>query len=118
MKRIRFFLELPFVCLFLTGALTVGTHTISWHGPAKEKTALSAFDENQPKEQTARVTLTAYCSGCHQSGRSGMDFDAAALDLEAMRRNRFDWERVVEKLKTHEMPPAFSPQPSSRNAKS
>jgi len=55
--------------------------------------------------------IRAYCSGCHVSGRSGVDFDDAALDLEVMRNDREIWIKAVEHLRSRKMPPPRSAQP-------
>ncbi|MBI1833032.1 MAG: DUF1592 domain-containing protein [Planctomycetes bacterium] len=112
MRPMRVLLELPILCLLVTGAAGIGSHLIpSAQGPKQSNTDSYVADD-LPLEQKARSVLSVYCSSCHQSGRSGMDFDDDALNLDAMRRNRDAWQEVIERVRGHKMPPRRFPQPS------
>ena len=64
-------------------------------------------------ERTVRPVLAGNCYGCHNTARatSGLDLQslAAAPDVQ---QNREQWEAVLQKLSSGEMPPKGVPHPS------
>ena len=110
--RLRIMLELPVLCSLITGALMIGVHTINWveivGNPGKDRPEFTSA----PLMETHFIAH--YCSGCHHAGRSGIDFDEELLTLEAMRSEPAVWRQVVEKLRSHAMPPRGFPQPTAR----
>ncbi|MDP9170360.1 MAG: c-type cytochrome, partial [Acidobacteriota bacterium] len=58
------------------------------------------------------------CFGCHsdklQSG--GLNLQALAK-AEAVAKDRAEWEKVLEKLRTGQMPPAGMPRPADADLK-
>jgi hypothetical protein len=111
MMRIRALLETPIVCLLLVGALMIAAHTIDWPIVAGSRAQV-----RRPEFSSGQLTgpdiIEIYCSGCHHAGRSGVDFDVEMLTLDAMRSDRETWAQVVDKLRSHAMPPRKFPQPS------
>ncbi len=54
------------------------------------------------------------CSGCHNASVKAGDLDLTALrTADTFEKDRESWERVVEKLKLGQMPPAGVPHPQS-----
>lgn len=113
MRRFRNLLEFPYLCLFFVGVAGVVAHTFVWMQPVKAPTVAFVDDPNMPLETKARAALGMYCGSCHQSGRSGMDLDENALDLDTMRRHRSEWLEVVDRIRNHKMPPRRFPQPTA-----
>ncbi|HEV8395117.1 MAG TPA: DUF1592 domain-containing protein [Vicinamibacterales bacterium] len=82
----------------LTGA-RAGTQVAP--APVPPTTALSAV----------RATLDRYCLGCHNDRLRTGGLSLATLDPSAVGGYNGVWERVVRKLRTHEMPPAGAIRP-------
>jgi mono/diheme cytochrome c family protein len=58
--------------------------------------------------------LGQYCADCHGDGAHEGDFTYDRCDdLDALKRDRHVWTRVLKKLKTEAMPPADADQPSA-----
>ena len=118
MSRLRLLLEMLLLCLFATAAFTIAAHTFPWPGSsgiehAPGEIGPGMIETTRPLGERARLAIKTYCSGCHQSGRSGVDFNDETLDLEVMRRERSAWEEVAARLRRREMPPRKFPQPSA-----
>ena len=60
---------------------------------------------------TVRATLNRYCLSCHNDRLRTGGLSLAALDPSAVGGHADIWERVVRKLRTHEMPPTGLPRP-------
>jgi mono/diheme cytochrome c family protein len=81
--------------------------------------SLSLF-ETRAVGQTAgpdqhRAMLNTYCIGCH-NGRAkigGLALDG--LDLQGAADSAETWEKVLRKLRGHQMPPPGSPQPPQKD---
>jgi len=58
-----------------------------------------------------RATLDRYCLGCHNDRLRTGGLSLANLDPSAVGGHAEVWERVVRKLRTHEMPPAGTLRP-------
>src|SRR5713101_6825483 len=88
-----------------------GADFLPWHELLREGNRPAGPEEAHVPEEAAAGLLMTYCRGCHSSGRTKVDLDGFP-DAQAIRRDRGDWEKVAQKLRTGEMPPAGSPQPS------
>jgi hypothetical protein len=64
-----------------------------------------------PPSSPVRATLDRYCLGCHNDRLRTGGLSLVALDPAAVGGHADVWERVVRKLRTHEMPPAGAPRP-------
>jgi hypothetical protein len=58
-----------------------------------------------------RATLDRYCLGCHNDRARVGGLSLANLDPSAVGGHVAVWEKVVRKLRTHEMPPAGAARP-------
>jgi hypothetical protein len=65
-------------------------------------------------EKTVLPTLTRYCYDCHGNGKHKGDtvLDAWRDEAAAIADQKI-WERVLQKVQNHEMPPENKPQPSA-----
>jgi len=64
-------------------------------------------------EKQVTPLLNKYCYGCHGNGKSKGDLtlDAYKTSMEAANDSK-TWEKVLQNLRTHTMPPEKKPQPS------
>src|SRR6185369_11680309 len=60
---------------------------------------------------TVRATLDRYCVGCHNDRARIAGLSLATLDPSSVVGHVDVWEKVVRKLRTHEMPPAGASRP-------
>ena len=58
-----------------------------------------------------RATLDRYCIGCHNDRLRTAGLSLVSLDPSSVGGHVDVWERVVRKLRTHEMPPAGAARP-------
>ncbi|MBI2804986.1 MAG: DUF1592 domain-containing protein [Planctomycetes bacterium] len=98
------------ICV-LTGASVYGLYQRGWLVASNPSAVPSLIHANQTPDKNAIALIHVYCGTCHQSGRSGVDFDDTTLPLNVMRGDRSTWEMVVEKLREGKMPPKKFPQP-------
>ncbi len=69
------------------------------------------YDEN------IKPLLGKYCYGCHDEKKQKADLSLQAfesLSMAAVKTNRQIWEKVLNNLQNHEMPPQEKPQPSEQ----
>lgn len=67
-----------------------------------------------PFESTVRPFVTANCAGCHNAKLSSGSLNLTQFGTTAaLRDNRETWDRVLERLRTGEMPPKGAPRPSA-----
>src|SRR6185503_15892358 len=73
--------------------------------------ALSAADPPS-FEKTVQPMLTQTCAACHnaQMAAGGLNI-AAFTKASSLGGNRDDWQRILDKLKSGDMPPAGVPKP-------
>jgi len=64
-----------------------------------------------PAASAVRPTLDRYCLGCHNDRLRTGGLSLANLDPAAVGGHAELWEKVVRKLRTHEMPPAGASRP-------
>src|SRR4051794_21085723 len=87
----------------LAGAIFLGT-------PLAQASPADKFETN------LKPFLKATCVGCHSGGKpsGGLDLNRfLSLDAAGALADRDQWERVLEKLTSGEMPPAGIPRPSA-----
>src|SRR6185503_154213 len=60
---------------------------------------------------TVRATLDRYCVSCHNDRLRTGGLSLSPLDPSSVGGHEDVWERVVRKLRTHEMPPAGASRP-------
>ena len=63
-----------------------------------------------------RALVTTYCVGCHSARLKTGGLVLEGLSLETPADNADTWEKVLRKLRGHQMPPPGSPQPSQKDA--
>ncbi|MEO6080437.1 MAG: DUF1592 domain-containing protein [Steroidobacteraceae bacterium] len=75
---------------------------------ASPTTASSSFDS------VVKPLVSQYCLDCHNSSDSSGDIDLEWLQKRGQLelQDRATWERIVEKLRAGEMPPADEPRPT------
>jgi hypothetical protein len=66
----------------------------------------STFDQH-----SVWASWKIYCDTCHAGPRPKGNLNLEALDLANLDRNGAKWEKVLHKLRSHEMPPPGSPMP-------
>jgi hypothetical protein len=70
-------------------------------------------------EQAVMSFVEQHCVACHGASRSAGNLNLADLPGSgAFDERRHDWERIVAKLKTGEMPPAGMPRPDKARTES
>jgi hypothetical protein len=74
--------------------------------PAATTAPAPAFDQ-QAFWRTSRI----YCDSCHTGPKSRAGLDLEALDLAHLDVKGDAWEKVLRKLRSHEMPPLGQPRP-------
>jgi mono/diheme cytochrome c family protein len=63
--------------------------------------------------RAARAVLDRYCVTCHNQRLKAAWLELDRLDLAAVGPNVVAWEKVVRKLRAHEMPPPNAPRPDA-----
>src|SRR5579872_1675176 len=82
----------------------------SWAAPRSESSTKTGAAMFQDK---IRPLLSQYCLGCHgEKKKRGLDLRVYADDAAA-KKDQEVFEKVLDKLETHEMPPEEKPQPSA-----
>ncbi|MBY0506509.1 MAG: DUF1592 domain-containing protein [Bryobacteraceae bacterium] len=69
-------------------------------------------------EQAVQPVLAKHCAGCHQDRLASGGFNATPYMKAASLSQRDDWERIVQRLRTGEMPPKGAPAPTAAEAQS
>ena len=62
-------------------------------------------------DQTPAAVLAKYCITCHNEKRKTAGLMIDKLDLQHVGGDAEVWEKVVQKFRTHEMPPPGAPRP-------
>jgi Protein of unknown function (DUF1592)/Protein of unknown function (DUF1588)/Protein of unknown function (DUF1587)/Protein of unknown function (DUF1595)/Protein of unknown function (DUF1585)/Planctomycete cytochrome C/Ca-dependent carbohydrate-binding module xylan-binding len=112
---------MQFVTKLMGGWLLLGMGLVSAEAAsipgkiARDKTAGTHGQISYEKQVTP--LLTKYCYGCHGNGKSKGDLalDAYQTAAEAANDSK-TWEKVMNNLHTHVMPPEKKPQPSLAEA--
>jgi len=77
----------------------------------------AAIAAGQSFEQAVQPVLAKNCAGCHQDRLASGGFNATPYMKLASLTQRDDWERIVQRIRTGEMPPKGAPRPSEAEAK-
>src|SRR5262245_32889119 len=101
----------PCACLLLLATPLWAEHASTGASAAKARKDAGSY------EHQVVPVLEKYCYGCHGRGKKkgGVALDlyteetAAAVDQKT-------WEKVLQNLRTHVMPPDNKPQPSLKEA--
>jgi uncharacterized protein DUF1592/uncharacterized protein DUF1588/uncharacterized protein DUF1585/uncharacterized protein DUF1587/uncharacterized protein DUF1595 len=94
----------------LVGAVLIAAPTL----PAEKSTPAAAAAPHATFDQhSAWATLKIYCDTCHLGPRARAGLNLEALDLANLDSNGAVWEKVLRKLRNHEMPPAGMPRPDA-----
>ncbi len=88
--------------------------------------AVPAIFETRAQGQTAagqapdadRALVTTYCVGCHSARLKTGGLALEGLDLESAEQDAQIWEKVLRKLRGHQMPPPGTPQPMQKDVDS
>jgi len=68
-------------------------------------------------EKTVQPVLTQTCAPCHNEKMASGELNIAAFTkASSLNDNRRDWQRIIDKLKAGEMPPAGVPKPPQLDA--
>jgi len=66
----------------------------------------------QTFEQSVQPVLAKNCAACHHDRMASGGFNATPYTKAASLSQRDDWERIVQRIRTGEMPPKGVPQPT------
>jgi len=74
--------------------------------------AASAAPQAAFDQQAFWQTTKLYCDTCHFGPKARANLNLQGLDFAHLDTNGATWEKVLRKLRTHEMPPPGMPRPS------
>ena len=96
-----------------TGILLASTVLLRTAAVTAEDSTSPAATANQTAfdQQAFWRTTKIYCDTCHFGPKARADLNLQALDLAHLDVNGATWEKVLRKLRSHEMPPAGMPRP-------
>ncbi len=77
----------------------------------------AACAAGQSFEQAVQPVLAKNCAGCHQERLASGGFNATPYMKPASLSQRDDWERIVQRIRTGEMPPPGAPPPTASEVK-
>jgi hypothetical protein len=111
---------MQFVTHFMLGASLLGAGLVEAEaapGAAKTARARTGVPREISYDKQVTPLLNKYCYGCHGKGKSKGDLslDAYKTPAEATGDTK-TWEKVLQNLRTHTMPPEKKPQPSLAEA--
>lgn len=79
-------------------------------------TSLALAEDGDPLQTVASPSIKKflgdYCIDCHSSSDAMAGLNVELLSADSLTKNSSDWERVVRKLRTRQMPPADADRPS------
>src|SRR5438874_4874023 len=67
-------------------------------------------------EKSVKPILDSTCSPCHNEQLASGGLDITAFSKGAVLEHREGWERILQKLRSGEMPPKGIPRPAQLNA--
>src|SRR3989442_14431180 len=106
--RSRALVALLGVCV-IAAASRIRARADSWAGPSVAvQTAAPAI----PSMPTSDI-LNKYCVTCHNSRLKTAGLQIDGLDVQHVAGNAQQWEKIVTKLRTGEMPPPGRPRPDA-----
>ena len=68
---------------------------------------------SQTFDQAVQPVLVKNCAGCHQDRLASGGFNATPDTNAASLAQRDDWERIIQRMRTGEMPPKGAPKPAA-----
>ncbi|MEP7351746.1 MAG: DUF1592 domain-containing protein [Acidobacteriota bacterium] len=68
-----------------------------------------------PQRASHQALISTYCVGCHNTRLKTGGLVLEGLNLIAAENNAQIWEKVLRKLRGHQMPPPGSPQPMQKD---
>jgi len=77
----------------------------------KPDSAATAAHQTFFDQQAFWQTTKVYCDSCHFGPKAKAKFNVESLDLANLSRSGETWEKVLRKMRGHEMPPAGMPRP-------
>jgi mono/diheme cytochrome c family protein len=99
--------------IYVSVLLGIGLAAIPPRAEAQVPSASAAEGPGQ-----FHTMLTSYCVTCHNTRLKTGGLALDGLDLQAPANNADIWEKVLRKLRAHQMPPPGSPQPPRQDADS
>src|SRR5688572_3912969 len=97
--------------LLLAGCAWLVAASAPLTGARGAQVATASAASPAPAARSVRATLDRYCISCHNNRLRTGGLSLAGLDPAAVGGHTDVWERVVRKLRTHEMPPAGAARP-------
>jgi hypothetical protein len=80
--------------------------------------ALQTRAQGQTAPDPHSALVTTYCAGCHNAKAKIGGLALDGLNLAAAENDAQTWEKVLRKLRGHQMPPPGSPQPMQKDVES
>jgi hypothetical protein len=81
--------------------------------PKEHSVSVSTVHGKTFDQQAVWRTWKVYCDTCHFGPKARAGLNLEALDLANLGENGAVWEKVLRKLRSHEMPPAGMPRPDA-----
>ena len=72
-----------------------------------------AFAADQAPALVPRTLLDQYCVGCHNDKVKTAQLSVQSLDPAHVGLNSEEWEKILRKVKSGQMPPAKLPRPKT-----
>jgi mono/diheme cytochrome c family protein len=95
--------------LVLAGASLAGARYVNAHAV---QAATLAASPDTPARRTSDI-LKTYCVTCHNDRLKAAGLQLDSLDITHIADNTQQWEKIVTKLRTGEMPPPGRPRPDA-----
>ena len=73
--------------------------------------AVAQTSKAKSKSDPRRTLINTYCIGCHSDREKVGGLTLEGLNPQATAKDAATWEKVLRKLRGHQMPPPGSPQP-------
>src|SRR5215469_852379 len=86
--------------------------TIAFHAMAQTP------DGKPPTPDSHRALVSTYCFSCHNTRLKTGGLALDTLDLQSPADDAQIWEKVLRKLRGHQMPPPGTPQPTQKDVDS
>ncbi len=78
---------------------------------ASQAAAQSPAVSSTPADAPYRALVSTYCVSCHNSKVKAGKLELDALNTQDLAAHQEEWEKVVHKLRAHQMPPQGARQP-------
>ena len=115
-SRLRIVAVIGAVAILLAGARLAQTRLSA---PIGSAAASLVADSHASYKKGLLPFLQQYCAECHGDGAHEGDFTYDRYkDLDAVKRDRHVWTKVLKNLKTEAMPPADADRPPAEESRS